>query len=163
MVKTIIAEKPGTRKINWHLILRVILGLILVYKATIFIRNATAAQTLIERTGIGLFSKNAETFSLIVISLSMLCGAFIVAGLLTRISCIVQIPILLVAVFFINMRNIGESGFELLLSIFTLVLLFLFAVKGSSKPSFDNYFRKGAVIDQKNKEESELHNGSIKV
>jgi len=163
MVKTIIAEKQGTRKINWHLILRVILGLILIYKATTFIRNATAAQTLIERTGIGFFSKNADTFSLIVTSLSMLCGAFIVAGLLTRIASIIQIPILLVAVFFINMRNIGESGFELLLSIITLILLFFFAIKGSGIPSFDNYFKKGAVIDEKNKEESEAHNGSIKV
>lgn len=163
MVKTIIAEGPGTRKTNWYLILRVVLGLILIYKATIFIHSVTVAQTLIERAGIRFFSKNAETLSLIVTYLNMLCGAFIVVGLLTRISSIIQIPILLVAVFFINMRNIGESGFELLLSIITLILLFLFAVKGSSKPSFDNYFRKGAVIDEKNKEESELHNGSIKV
>jgi putative oxidoreductase len=163
MVKTIIAEKQGARKFNWFLVLRVILGLILIYKATTFIRNATVAQTLIERTGIGFFSKNADTFSLMVTSLSMLCGAFIVAGLLTRIASIIQIPILLVAVFFINMRNVGEGGFELLLSIFTLFLLFLFAVKGSGKPSFDNYFRRGAVIDEKNKEESELHDGSIKI
>lgn len=156
MVKTIVAEKPGTRKISWYLILRVVLGLILIYKATIFIRNATIAQTLIERTGLGFFSKNAQGFSLAVTYLSMLCGAFIVVGLLTRIASIIQIPIVLVAVFFINMKNIGESGVELLLSVFTLFLLFLFAVKGSTPPSLDNYFRKGAAVDERAREEADL-------
>lgn len=156
MIKTIVAERPGTRKISWYLVLRVLLGLILIYKATIFIYNSTAAQTLIERTGIGFFSKNAEIFSLAVTSLGMLCGAFIAVGLLTKIASIIQIPILFVAVFFINIRNISGNVFEFLLSIFALILLFLFVAKGSTRPSLDNYFRKGAAIDEIAKEEASL-------
>ncbi|MEO9209943.1 MAG: hypothetical protein ABI208_02540, partial [Ginsengibacter sp.] len=73
--------------------------------------------------------------------LSVLCGLFIACGLWTKISSIVQIPILIIAVFFVNIHRIDSSSFELVLSLFTLILLFVFAVKGSGTLSADEFFQ----------------------
>ena len=125
----------------WMTVLRIILGLILLWKGIVFIRDTTLLQQLIDRTGIGVFSTNSSVLAFIVAYLSLLCGLFIVAGLWTRISSIVQIPILIIAVFFVNMHGAAEYGFELFVSIVTLLLLIFFAVKGSGRLSADEFFR----------------------
>ncbi|HEV2832613.1 MAG TPA: DoxX family membrane protein, partial [Hanamia sp.] len=107
----------------WISILRMILGFILAWKGIVFIRDSALLEVLIERTGIGVFSKNANILSFVVSYLSLLCGLFIGSGLWTRASSIIQIPILIVAVFFVNINNVATSQFELILSIITLILL----------------------------------------
>jgi uncharacterized membrane protein YphA (DoxX/SURF4 family) len=96
---------------------------------------------MIERTGIGFFSNNAEALAFIVAYLTLLCGLFILTGLFTRTSSIVQIPILIVAIFFVNAKSMGQSGFELALAVIVLVLLIVFAIKGSGTLSADEFFR----------------------
>ena len=125
----------------WMTVLRIALGLILLWQGIAFIRNTTLLQQLIERTGIGVFSSNSSALSFVVAYLSLLCGLFITVGLWTRISSIIQIPILIIAVFFVNMHGASEHGFELFLSIVTLLLLVLFVVKGSGRLSADEFFR----------------------
>ena len=138
-------ERPVTERTTvqpvWLTLLRVVLGFILVWKGVVFIRNTSLLESLIENSGIGVFSTNSMVLSFIVTYLTLLCGLFIACGLFTKASSIVQIPILIVAVFFINMKNIGETGFELVLSIITLLLLILFAIKGSGTISADEFFR----------------------
>ncbi len=124
----------------WMTILRIILGLILIWKGFVFIRDTTALQQLIETTGVGVFSTNSEILAFIVAYLSVLCGVLILVGLYTRISSIVQIPVLIVAVIFVNVKQIS-GGFELISSIVTLALLVFFAIKGSGQFSADEYFR----------------------
>jgi putative oxidoreductase len=140
MVESPVTEKTTVQPV-WLTILRIALGFILVWKSVVFIRNTTLLQTLIEQTGIGVFSKNSEILSFIIAYLSLLCGLFIASGLFTRTCSIVQIPILIVAVFFVNMKSSGQSGIELALSIITLLLLILFAIKGSGTLSADEFFR----------------------
>jgi hypothetical protein len=53
----------------------------------------------------------------------------------------VQIPIIFIAVFFVNLKDISQSGFELVLSVIVLILLVLFAIKGSGAISADEFFR----------------------
>lgn len=126
----------------WYLtLLRIILGLILIWKGIVFMRDTTLLQELILRTGVGFFSKNASALSFIVTYLTLLCGVFIGSGLFTRIASIVQIPILIVAIVFVNIRIAEPRAFELVLSIITLGLLVLFAIKGSDQLSADEYFR----------------------
>jgi putative oxidoreductase len=125
----------------WISILRMILGFILAWKGIVFIRDSALLEVLIERTGIGVFSKNANILSFIISYLSLLCGLFIGSGLWTRASSIIQIPILIVAVFFVNINNVATSQFELILSIITLILLIFFAFKGSGTISADEFFR----------------------
>jgi len=85
----------------------------------------------------------------VIAYLSLLCGLFITIGLLTRVLSIIQIPILIVAAFFVNLKNISYNTFEFILSLIALILLILFAIKGSGTFSADEYFRKGAAIDKK--------------
>lgn len=139
-------ERPVTEKTNlsqpaWLTLLRIALGFILVWKGIVFIRNIEVLKSLIRDTGIGAFSQNSDLLATIVASLSLICGLFIASGLFTRTSSIVQIPVLFIAIFFVNMKGAGESTFELILSVITFILLMLFAIKGSGALSADEFFR----------------------
>jgi uncharacterized membrane protein YphA (DoxX/SURF4 family) len=141
MIESPVTEKTSLKQPAWLTVVRIILGLILFWKGIVFIRDTEFLKSLIENSGIGVFSKNSETLTFIVAYLTLLCGLFILCGLFTRTSSIVQIPILLIAVIFVNSKNIGQSTFEFILSIVVLLLLILFAVKGSGTLSADEYFR----------------------
>ena len=97
--------------LNWLTILRIVLGLLIFYKAINFIRNTEELKSLIEQTGIGVFSQNSEALAFVIAYLSLLCGLFITIGLLTRVLSIIQIPILIVAAFFVNLKNISYNTF----------------------------------------------------
>ncbi|TKK70135.1 DoxX family membrane protein [Ilyomonas limi] len=139
----------STIKLSWLTVLRVVLGLIILYKAISFIRNTEMLKSLITETGIGIFSQNSEVLAFVIAYLGLLCGFFITVGLFTKASSIVQIPILIVAIFFVNIKNMDYNTFELVLSLIALILLILFAIKGSGTLSADEYFRRGAAIDKK--------------
>lgn len=141
MIESPVTEKTSINQPAWLTILRIILGLVLFWKGINFIRDTAELEQMIQQTGIGLFSQNAQILSFAISYLSLLCGLFILTGLFTRTSCIVQIPILLIAIFFVNAKNIGQSGFELVISIIVLALLILFAAKGSGSLSADEFFR----------------------
>lgn len=136
-----VTEKTSLNQPAWITLLRVALGLIIIWKGVVFIRDTSLLELLIQRTGIGVFSKNSQVLSFIVSYLSLLCGLFIATGLFTKTSSIIQIPILIVAVFFVNAKNIGENGLEFILSIIVLILLIFFAIKGSGTLSADEFFR----------------------
>ena len=145
------AITPGKTSISqpaWLTILRVAVGLILIWKGINFIRDTSVLKSLIEQTGIGIFTQNSGALALVVTILTLLCGFFITVGLFTRISAIVQIPIIVVAIFFVNMKDIEQNGFELVLTIMVLFLLILFALRGSGVLSADEYFRRGAAMDK---------------
>ncbi|HRQ51139.1 MAG TPA: DoxX family protein [Agriterribacter sp.] len=151
MTETTNTTKSGRRQPGVLTILRIALGLILFWKSFNFIRDTAIAQMLIEHTGVGAFSNNAEVLALVVTYLGLLCGFFIFVGLFTRAAAIIQIPVLIVAVFFVNIQNMGENRFEFFLSLITLLLLILFAAKGSGAFSADEYFRRGAARDKAKK------------
>lgn len=140
MQETNVTEKTTVQP-AYLTVLRLVLGLILIWKGIVFIRDITLLQNLIEQTEIGAFSKNAEMLAFIVSYLTLLCGVFIGSGLFTRTMSIIQIPILAVAIFFVNTRGIYHGSFELILSIVTFILLLLFAIKGSGALSADEFFR----------------------
>lgn len=122
-------------------ILRNVLGLILIVKGILYLKDTTDLSTLIQKTGIGYFSTNSENLALFISIASIVGGTFIVIGLLTRISSLVQIPILIVAIIFVNIKNISYGPGELILSLFVLVLLIIFIKKGAGNASVDKYFR----------------------
>lgn len=145
MPQSVTTHKPGVGQPAWLTILRVALGIILIWKGINFIQDTAALQSMIEQTGIGVFSHSSGAIATIVSILSLLCGFFITVGLFTRISSVVQIPIVIVALIFVNTKNIERNSFELILTIIVLALLILFAVKGSGLLSADEYFRRGAA------------------
>lgn len=152
MIRENLNENTRTSRPNWFTFLRIALGIIIIWKGINFIRNTAVAESLIEQTGVGFFSENAGLLAYVITYLSLLCGLFILIGFITRISAMVMIPVLVVAVFFINIRRLDDNIFEFILSLVALALLILFAVKKSGRFSADEYFRSGAAMDRRHKE-----------
>jgi uncharacterized membrane protein YphA (DoxX/SURF4 family) len=71
----------------------------------------------------------------------MTCGAMMTFGILTRLSALLQLPLVFGAVFFVNLFE-SPLNTELWLSIICLVLLLVFLVIGSGRFSLDSYFKK---------------------
>ena len=137
-----ITEKTSITQPRWLTILRVSLGLILFWKGITFIRDSSDLQLLLQRMSIGVVDKNSQVIAFIITYVNLLGGLFITVGLFTKTSSIIQIPILIGAVFFVNTKNgLNQSTGELILSAIVLVLLILFAIKGSGVLSADEYFR----------------------
>ena len=140
MTITNVTEKTNEQP-RWLTIVRVALGLILIYKGVSFIRDTAILKSMIQQTGVELFSQNSDTLVFVVTFFNLLGGLFIAVGLFTRTSSIIQIPMLIIAAFFVNVKSVDNNIFELILSIIVLLLLVLFAVKGSGALSADEYFR----------------------
>lgn len=149
MFQTTTTNKSSTNKLLWITFFRIALGIILMWKGISFIRDIAELTSMIEQTGVGVFSRISGAIASVVSVLSLLCGFFITVGLFTRWSSIVQIPIVIVAIIFVNIKNIERNSFELILTIIVLVLLILFSIKGSGQLSADEYFRRGAALDKK--------------
>jgi putative oxidoreductase len=141
MIESPVTPQTNIKQPAWFSLLRMLLGVILFWKGIVFIRDTEILKLLVQRTGIGVFSQYSEVITFIVAYLTLLCGLFILSGLFTRIACIVQIPIIIVAIFFVNIQRVDQSTFELVLSIIVLILLVLFAIKGSGTISADEFFR----------------------
>ncbi len=124
---------------KWFVVLRIVLGLCLILKGIQFIKNTAVLEQLISQTAI---SPRIFWITIFIPWLHLLGGSMIIAGLFTRLSAALQIPILFGAVFFVNAKLgffSGEAG--LLFSIVVLLLLLLFFVEGGGPLSLDNAFR----------------------
>ena len=126
-------------------ILRVVLGLILAIRGIYFLTTIEPLYHLIRGSKLSELNMNMP-LALFICWAHTLGGTFIILGLLTRIAVWVQIPIILGAIIFINLnQNLPATFPALLLSIFVLILLILFAVAGGGKISMDNY-AKGHLL-----------------
>ena len=86
--------------------------------------------------------KNAQAVAFIITYINLLGGFLIAVGLFTRWASAIQIPILIGAIFFVNVKEgMDVSNYELFLSIIVMILLIVFVIKGSGVISADEYFR----------------------
>jgi putative oxidoreductase len=118
-------------------IIRILLGILLVAKAYTYFVNGPYLRDLILQNRI--FDQSPDLISAIIFYttyVQIVCGALIFLGLRTRIASIVMLPLMIGAVFFINIYSPFYNN-ELWLSILVLVLLFLFIVIGSGPISLD--------------------------
>ena len=99
-----ITEKTSTSQPRWLTIVRIALGFILFWKGINFIRDSSDLQLMLQRMSIGVIDKNSEWIAFLITYLNLLGGLFIAVGLFTKTSCIIQIPILIGAVFFVNSK-----------------------------------------------------------
>ncbi|HUC81165.1 MAG TPA: DoxX family protein [Flavisolibacter sp.] len=123
-------------------LLRMALGVFLCLKGIEFARDNMVLNELINR------NVPFQSFLLILLGhyviFAHIMGGFLLAvGLLTRFACLIQIPILLGAIIFINGEMTGHFS-EVLLSIIVLGLLIYFLIIGSGPWSLDRSFEKGA-------------------
>jgi putative oxidoreductase len=144
-----IADKLIPGDPNVYTFLRIITGLIILVRSFNFIFVIANLRSMIERADIAAFTANSSALSMIVACLNIACGLFITVGFISRVSAIIQLPILFVATFLINIKHLGDNAFEFILSFITLCLVIIVAYKGSGTFSADEYFRKGAAIDKR--------------
>lgn len=123
-------------------IFRVVLGIFITWKGLQFITHMDELQNT--AAGITTWFAGAALAHYIVFA-HILGGPLIVAGLFTRIVCLIQLPILLGAVFFVNAPkghlSIG-SHTELWASLLVLAGLIVFVVFGAGRYSLDAKRRK---------------------
>ena len=124
---------------KWLVIVRVALGFSLILKGIYFISNSVYLQNVLQQSNLS----GLDWLKIGVPAVHLAGGALIVAGLFTRWAVLIQIPILLGAVFFVNARHglfAGQS--ELGLSLAILLLLCFFFAEGGGPISLDDYFRR---------------------
>ena len=116
-------------------VLRIAFGLFLLIKGIEFANN-TALLTDAMADSINI---NPLLFSLIIqyTIFGHIIGGFLIAvGLLTRLACLLQIPILIGALVFIRWEVMQHFS-QFFLALLTLLLLFYFMVVGSGPWSLD--------------------------
>lgn len=127
-------------------VLRIALGIFLFFKGIAFMDNTADLKTLIESQDSVIFSSGALMAMVYYVTFAhMVGGALIALGILTRLSSIIQIPIVLGAVFVNNML-FSPINTQLWFSVIALVLLVIFVIIGSGRFSLDRYF--GNMTDQ---------------
>ncbi|TDQ11150.1 DoxX family protein [Pedobacter metabolipauper] len=123
---------------KWLDYFRMLLGLILIWKGINFASNLHAFTNLMENAGLGL----AVSISLIahlIIVLHILGGLFITLGTNTRFVCLLNLPILIAAVFFVNLPgNVLSPYSEFWLSSVVLIGLITFLIEGDGILSIEN-------------------------
>jgi putative oxidoreductase len=123
-------------------IFRVVLGVFITYKGLYFITHMNELETT--TSGINVYFAGVALTHYVVFA-HILGGPMIVFGLFTRIACLVQIPILVGAVFLVNapkgFLTIGQH-MELWASLVVLVGLVIFMIFGAGRYSIDAKRRK---------------------
>lgn len=126
---------------KWLVVLRAGLGLCLFIKGIQFIYNSILLDQIFAGS---VFLTNFSWLSTIIPYIHLLGGALLIAGLFTRFICLVHIPILLGAIFFVNMKQgFFSGGADLPFSILILLFLCFFLVEGGGYFSLDHrYFSR---------------------
>ena len=130
---------------KWLVVLRIVLGFSLFIKGFGFIQNNVELTSYFSETS---YFQKATWLNTIIPWIHLLGGSMILVGLFTRFWTLIQIPILLGAIFFVNTKTgifAGES--DLLFPIIILVLLVFFFIEGGGPLSLDNYFRNYKKIN----------------
>ena len=139
---TPLQQNPFITQPKWLTLLRIILGFIILWKGFTFFRNSVTVETMLKGGSFYLLSDNSQIVAFIITYINLLGGFFILVGLFTRWMCVIQIPIIIGAIAFVNSKaGMSLSNTELMLSVIVLVLLIVFAVKGSGVLSADEYFK----------------------
>lgn len=123
-------------------ILRIILGVFITYKGIYFITHMTELE--MATTGFNAWFAGAAIAHYVVFA-HILGGPLIACGLFTRIVCLIQLPILIGAVFLVNApRGFLSVGnfMELEVSLLVLAGLITFIIFGAGRYSIDAIRRK---------------------
>ncbi len=118
---------------KWLDIIRIALGIFLCYKGIDFLRNNGSLISLMKNTS--PFSEFAIILlGHLVTFAHILGGLFLTIGMFTRAACLIQIPVMIGAVVFVNIngtRDTFSPYSELFLSIIILLLLIYFLIIGN--------------------------------
>lgn len=123
-------------------VVRILLGLFLLLKGYAFLQNMAYLRWMLSTQDLANLPPEAiSVIMFYVIFCHMTGGALLMLGILTRLVCLMQLPIILAAIFVINIFK-SSLNTELWLSISSGILLLVFLLLGSGPLSLDNYFNK---------------------
>ena len=148
-MEQIIDLKTTNARSTWMSLVRIVLGIMLIWKGLLFTRDTSELQLAIQRTGIGDYAGYLDVVAAIVSILTLVSGIFLMVGFFTRITSYIQIVIIFLGMVFIYSTGIERNGLEMISTIIILSLLALFAKKGSGVISFDEAIEKNPVIKLK--------------
>ena len=131
-------DKWSTAHPRLLLLLRAALGIALTSKGISFISDMISLKALLSASS---FNFLPDWVALVITSIHLLCGFLITIGLFTRLSALVQIPILIGAVIINASASVYTPGSELIFSLVVLVLLVFFLFEGGGELSLDNYIK----------------------
>jgi putative oxidoreductase len=123
-------------------IVRIALGIFLLLKGLAFMESSAYLKDLIENQHVVSFSPGLLMAIVAYVTFAHLVGGALIAmGTLTRLASIIQIPIVLAAVFLTDffLSPINSMAWP---SIVALALLVLFTIIGSGPLSLDKYLSK---------------------
>ena len=122
----------------WADYLRIPFGTLLVIKGLFFIYNSTVLVHLMQQYNLG----DSYLLAYLISWVHIIGGVFLAIGLFTRTAALVQLPILVGAVFFVNThRDMSTGSGEFFLSIIVLLLLLFYLIEGPGKFSLDSVIR----------------------
>ncbi|HJS54504.1 MAG TPA: DoxX family protein [Chitinophagaceae bacterium] len=131
-------DKWSTTHPRLLLLLRAALGIALTSKGISFISDMMAFKALLAESSFGFLP---DWIALVVTWIHLLCGFLITIGLFTRLSALIQIPILIGAVIINASTGIFTPGSELIFSLVILVLLIFFVFEGGGELSLDRFIK----------------------
>lgn len=125
---------------QWLDLIRIALGAFLCYKGVDFLMNmGTMLDLITNRMSFGSFT--SMLMSNYIAFAQILGGILLILGALTRFACLIQIPILLGAIFFVN-SDLYRPFSAMMLPIIVLLLLIMFLVIGNGKWQFLKFGEK---------------------
>jgi uncharacterized membrane protein YphA (DoxX/SURF4 family) len=122
-------------------LIRIALGVFLLIKGIAFMENTAYLKSLIDSQNVIDLSPVVLMIMVYYVTFAHMVGGILIAvGILTRLGCIIQIPIVVVAVF-LTSTNVFREPINALAwpSITALILLVLFTILGSGPISLDKY------------------------
>lgn len=121
--------------------IRIVVGIFITYKGFSFLMNMDALYGLTSNMNLMFASAAIAHY---VLFFHAFGGPLIILGIYTRLICVLQVPILLGAIFLVNspkgFLSMGDH-MELETSIITLLAILLFIVFGAGKLSIDEIRR----------------------
>lgn len=121
--------------------LRILLGIFLLLKGIAFMQSATYLRDLlIEQNRVSFSSAQLSFIIHYVTFIHMVGGLLITLGILTRLSCLLQLPVLIAALFMLDIFKSPVNS-DLWLTIITGFLLVLFLIIGSGPLSLDRLLK----------------------
>jgi len=124
---------------RWVDIVRIALGVFLLWRGIVFLENMSAE--------LGRISNYVSWGSFFLLSMGhlivfahLLGGVLLVLGVLTRFACLIQIPIIIGAIIFAGSPGgLWTPATTVLLALLVLGLLVYFLIVGNGRFSFDTY------------------------
>ena len=121
------------------LLIRAALGIALTWKGINFMSDMMSLKAMLAESSFGFLP---DWIALVITWIHLLCGFLITIGLFTRLSALLQIPILIGAVIINASSRIFTPGSELIYSLLILVLLVFFLFEGGGELSLDEYMKR---------------------